>query len=106
MARAGQVIENPVTGVKLIFHKTAHESDGASWEAEEFLKPFAGKISMAHYHPHMDEIFAIISGSARYVLDGVEHQASAGDVVTLPAGIPHIHPWSDSAEGLHIRRLN
>jgi hypothetical protein len=105
MARAGQIIENPITGVKLIFHKTSHESDGASWEAEEFLKPFAGKVSMAHYHPYMDEIFVIISGSACYLLDGVEHQARAGDVVTLPAGIPHIHPWSNSGEGLHMRHM-
>src|SRR4030095_7080119 len=33
-----------------------------------------------------------------------EGTAGPGDRVVMPAGIPHVHPWSDSAEELHVRQ--
>lgn len=42
-----------------------------------------------HSHEHRDEVWTIVSGMGRAVVDGVERAVRPGDVVTLPAGVPH-----------------
>lgn len=42
-----------------------------------------------HSHAYRDEIWTVVNGRGRTVVDGVERQVSAGDVVQMPAGVPH-----------------
>lgn len=42
-----------------------------------------------HSHEHRDEVWTIISGKGRTVVDGMEQQVSAGDVITMEAGCRH-----------------
>ncbi len=42
-----------------------------------------------HSHAHRDEIWTVVNGHGRTVVDGIECQVSAGDVVQMPAGVPH-----------------
>lgn len=42
-----------------------------------------------HSHEHRDEIWTVIAGEGRTIIDGVERKVAAGDVVTMPAGTPH-----------------
>ena len=42
----------------------------------------------AHSHPYA-EVFVLHEGSGRYVVDDVELEAEAGDVVIVPAGAWH-----------------
>lgn len=42
-----------------------------------------------HAHPNSDEIFFIISGKGRAVVDGISHDVGPGDVVWIPRGIRH-----------------
>ena len=35
----------------------------------------------------------------------VEHPANAGDVILLPNGIPHVHPWNVGNDVLHVRKI-
>lgn len=44
-----------------------------------------------NYHSHAlrDEVWTVISGRGKTVVDGVERQVSAGDVIQMPAGVPH-----------------
>lgn len=42
-----------------------------------------------HSHEHRDEVWTIIGGRGRTIVDGVERQVSAGDVIQMPAGVPH-----------------
>lgn len=42
-----------------------------------------------HSHERRDEIWTVISGTGRTVIDGFEQVVSAGDVVTMPAGSRH-----------------
>jgi quercetin dioxygenase-like cupin family protein len=42
-----------------------------------------------HVHPDQDETFYVISGQITVYRDGALSTASAGDVVSLPRGIPH-----------------
>ena len=41
-----------------------------------------------HRHPY-DEIQFILAGRARYVVDGVEFEAGAGDILVIKAGEVH-----------------
>jgi mannose-6-phosphate isomerase-like protein (cupin superfamily) len=41
-----------------------------------------------HVHPY-DETFVVIQGRARFIVGEVVIEASAGDVVFGPAGVPH-----------------
>src|SRR2546421_2017225 len=105
MATAGQAFENPLTGERMVFRKTAHETNGTLLEIEFFIKPYTGKGLGAHVHPSFDERFEIIEGSARYMIGQDEYRAIAGDVVVLPKAIAHVHPWNVGDDILHMRRV-
>ena len=105
MATAGQTFENPLTGERMVFRKTAHETNGTLLEIEFFIKPHTGKGLGAHIHPSFDERFEIITGSARYMIGQDEYSAAAGDVVVLPMAIAHVHPWNAGDDVLHVRRV-
>ncbi|MGW2343352.1 cupin domain-containing protein [Streptomyces sp. NPDC001661] len=54
----------------------------------EFLNP-AGFAPPLHRHVEEDEMFYVLSGTARFLCDGEELAAGAGDFVLLPVGLPH-----------------
>lgn len=105
VAQSPRVLENPMSGEKVIIHTSPRNSDGRHWELEAFLPAYKGKIPAAHFHPRATEHFEIISGQARYVLAGKEYAAGPGTVIVVPPGTAHLHPWSDSADGLHMRQV-
>ena len=105
MFKAGDRVENPVTGQRLLICKTELDTQGAYVEVEYFLRPFTGKnFSPRHLHPTWIERFEILSGSAQYGLGRDEKAAERGDRLAFPAGIPHMHPWNAGPEELHVRQ--
>ena len=69
MACKGQVIENPVAGDRLIFTKTARQTDGESLEFEIFAWAGAsGTPEMVHIL--QDESFEVLSGSLDLLVAG------------------------------------
>ncbi|MBQ3785772.1 MAG: cupin domain-containing protein [Lachnospiraceae bacterium] len=42
-----------------------------------------------HSHKNRDEVWVVLSGTGRTVVDGMEQQVKAGDVVTMQAGCRH-----------------
>jgi len=42
-----------------------------------------------HSHQYRDEVWVVISGSGKTVVDGMEQSVSAGDVITMAAGCRH-----------------
>ena len=42
-----------------------------------------------HYHEYRDEVWTVISGEGRTVVDGVEKSVKPGDVITITAGQKH-----------------
>ena len=42
-----------------------------------------------HSHEHRDEMWTIISGEGKTIVDGMEQTVSAGDVITMQAGCKH-----------------
>lgn len=49
----------------------------------------AGHRMNYHSHEQRDEVWTIIEGRGRTIVDGVERQVSVGDVIRMPAGVPH-----------------
>ena len=42
-----------------------------------------------HSHDHRDEVWTVLSGTGKVIVDGMEHPVQAGDVVTMQAGCRH-----------------
>ena len=42
-----------------------------------------------HSHDHRDEVWTVISGAGRTIVDGMEQPVRAGDVITMAAGCKH-----------------
>jgi mannose-6-phosphate isomerase-like protein (cupin superfamily) len=86
--RAGDVIENPVTGERIVFHQTSRETDGEAVAIEVFVQP-GGFVAAAHVHPKQEERFEVVAGALGVEVAGEELVAGPGETLTIPAGTPH-----------------
>lgn len=49
----------------------------------------AGHGMNYHSHEQRDEVWTVVSGQGRTIVDGVEQKVGVGDVIQMPAGVPH-----------------
>ena len=49
----------------------------------------AGHSMNYHSHKNRDEVWVVISGTGRTIVDGMEQEVKAGDVITMQAGCRH-----------------
>jgi quercetin dioxygenase-like cupin family protein len=95
MAKAGDTIESPFSGVRIRFLKTARDTNGELLQLEDLMKG-GGRVPIEHVHPYMEERFEIISGTARLSMRGQERNVLAGESVVVRAGTPHV--WGNPNE--------
>ena len=88
MAYAGQIIDNPVSGERIIFRKTAADTDGELLEIDMTLAP-DGHVPGAHVHPEQEERFEVVSGTMVFRMGLKKIVAGPGDVVVVPPGATH-----------------
>ena len=88
MIQAGQAVENPVTGERLVFHETARETGGEYVRFEAFIRP-GGSLPTGHVHPSQTETFEIVSGMLELKLGSKTFEARPGDVVVIEPGVNH-----------------
>jgi quercetin dioxygenase-like cupin family protein len=88
MAYAGQTIENPVSGERITFRKTAADTAGELLEFDIELTP-DGAVPGMHVHPAQEERFEITSGTVRFRKGLKKVEAQAGDVVVVEPGKIH-----------------
>ena len=100
MIRAGDAIENPVTGERIVFHKTSRETNGEAVVIEAFVQP-TGFVAAAHVHPHQDERFQILRGTVGFRLGKQRLTLGAGERLTVAAGTPHAF-WNAGDEEAHF----
>ncbi len=62
MAYSGQVLDNPVSGGRIVFRKTAADTGSALLAFEFFLAP-DGHIPGLHVHPAQEERFKVVRGT-------------------------------------------
>ena len=88
MIHAGDMLENPITGERLLFRETSNDTGGKAVVLETFVKP-GGFVAAAHVHPYQEESFEIIEGTVGFRLGREEFIVDPGERLTVPAGTPH-----------------
>jgi quercetin dioxygenase-like cupin family protein len=96
MAYAGQIIQNPVSGERIEFLRTAADTDGELLEFELDLAP-DGRVPGAHVHPEQEERFHVLEGTMKFRLGMRTIVAEAGDSVAVPAG--RVHKFTNGGDG-------
>jgi mannose-6-phosphate isomerase-like protein (cupin superfamily) len=86
VARAGDVLENPATGERLVFLRTAADGDVLEYELEFVPRGFAARD---HLHPLQEERHEVLEGSLGIIVNGHELRLAPGDVGTVAVGAPH-----------------
>src|SRR5215213_4462668 len=99
MARVGTASEHPVTGERITFRETAATTNGELLLVDIYLRP-GGFVAGEHVHPHADERFEIVAGTAQFRIDGRECIAIPGQRVVVAKGTPHVW-WNVGDDELH-----
>jgi quercetin dioxygenase-like cupin family protein len=94
MARPGTVIENPITGERITFLRTAAETAGELLQLDLVVRP-RGFVAAAHEHPEQEERFVVHAGLLRLRVGAEEHLLGPGSEAVVPAGVPHA--WANAA---------
>jgi quercetin dioxygenase-like cupin family protein len=96
VANVGDVIENLVSGQRLIFRKTAQVTGGELLEVESiYTKPSPSRPPV-HYHPRQEERFEVLSGKLHTLIGGEERTLREGKILVIPPCVPH-GMWSEEA---------
>ncbi len=102
MAYKGQIIDNPVSGERITFIRTAADTDGEQLEIELRLAP-DGKVPGMHVHPEQEERFEVLEGRMKFRMGMKTIEAGPGDVVTVPAG--KAHKFANASEETAVARV-
>jgi mannose-6-phosphate isomerase-like protein (cupin superfamily) len=101
MAYAGQTLENPVTGERITFRKTAADTNGEYVEIDLVLAP-DGAVPGTHVHPKQVETFRVMSGRMKFRLGMKKVYAGPGETVVVPKGA--VHNFANAGdEPAHVR---
>lgn len=101
MARAGDTIENPLSGERIAFEVTGAETGGQYLAGEILLAP-NGPGPPEHVHPKIQEQFRVVSGTLSTRVAGRQRTYGPGEEFTVPPGSPH-RWWNETPEPVVIR---
>ena len=101
MAREGDELVNPVTGLRTIFRKTARETSGELLQVDWIGDP-GWTTGPDHVHPRQEERFEVISGELGLRVEGVERFHGAGEVIVAPSGSAHAAWNASSDDDVHV----
>jgi quercetin dioxygenase-like cupin family protein len=88
MIRAGDSIENAVTGERIVFRQTSRETGGEAVVIDTYVQP-NGCVAAAHVHPSQEERFEVLRGTVGFRIGREKLVAGPGQRLTVPAGTPH-----------------
>jgi mannose-6-phosphate isomerase-like protein (cupin superfamily) len=100
MICTGDVIENPVTGERIVFRKTSHDTGGQAVVIETIVQP-NGFVAAAHVHPAQEERFEVLRGSVGFRIGRKETVVGPGARLTVPSGTSHRF-WNAGDEVAHF----
>src|SRR5579859_2385245 len=92
---ASQVIDNSISGERIVIRQTGAQTGGRLLAFDLFLPP-VGHVPAGHVHPVQEERFTVITGRMRFRLGRRTILACPGDTVRVPPGTPH---WFGNAGG-------
>jgi mannose-6-phosphate isomerase-like protein (cupin superfamily) len=96
MAFSGQVLDNPISGERITFRKTAADTDGRLLAIDLELSP-NGHVPRAHVHPSQEERFEVVKGTMKFQRGVRIVTARAGDTVVVPPGT--VHRFENAGDG-------
>jgi quercetin dioxygenase-like cupin family protein len=100
MAKLGDELVNPVTGLRTVFRKTAQETSGELLQVDWIGSP-GWSTGPDHVHPRQEERFEVSSGRLGLRADGIERVHGVGDVIVVSAGSPHA-VWNAGDDEVHV----
>jgi mannose-6-phosphate isomerase-like protein (cupin superfamily) len=100
MLRSGDMLENPVTGERLVFQQTAAETGGEWTRFDTYVRP-GGTVASAHVHPYQTERFTVRAGQLGVKLGRKSYIVGKGETIVIPAGAAHKF-WNTGDEELHF----
>ena len=100
MARAGQELVNPATGLRTIFRHTAQDNGGELLQVDWIGAP-GWSTGPDHVHPLQAERFEVISGELGLRVSGEERTLRPGEAIEAAAGEPHA-AWTVGEEEVHV----
>jgi quercetin dioxygenase-like cupin family protein len=97
----GRVIDNPVSGERIVIRETGAETGGRLFSFDLFLPP-GGHVPAGHVHPVQEERFTVVCGRMRFRLGWRTVVANPGETVRVPPRTAH---WFRNAgpEVAHVR---
>jgi uncharacterized protein YndB with AHSA1/START domain/quercetin dioxygenase-like cupin family protein len=101
VAQAGDELEMPNLGMKIVFRRTTAETDGELLEYDVIGRP-RGFVTQGHVHPGQEERQETVAGANGLELGGSKRVYGVGESFTVPPGTPHRHFPAGSDEG-HVR---
>jgi quercetin dioxygenase-like cupin family protein len=88
MTLSRHVIENPISGERIVIRETAAQTGGRLLAWELFLAP-GGRVPSSHSHPEQEEVFTVLEGRMRFRVGLRSVTAGPGDTVRVPPGTVH-----------------
>ncbi len=85
---AERVIENPISGERIVIRETGAQTGGELLSFDLFL-PQGAHVPAAHVHPVQEERFTVVAGRMRFRLGRRTIFAGPGQTVVVPAGRAH-----------------
>lgn len=100
MVNSGDRLEHPITRERIVFRKTAGDTNGELLQADVYFQPGAF-VAAEHIHPLQEERFEVISGTLCGRVAGKELAMNPGEKFVVPAGTPHVW-WNSGNDELHF----
>jgi mannose-6-phosphate isomerase-like protein (cupin superfamily) len=100
MDRRGQIIENPVTGERVVMLTDPKAHPDRVLVAHLTVAP-GGRVATEHFHPTLTERFQVIRGQVGFLIDGEERLLGPGDHATVEQGVHHDW-WQVGAEPAEV----
>ena len=88
MFHAGDQIENPVTGERIVFHETSAETNGERVVFETIVQP-GGFVASAHLHPFQTERFEVLEGTLAMRRGKEKVELGEGETIVVEPGTAH-----------------
>ncbi len=88
MSKAGDTIENPVTGERVVVRVGTEDSGGELLVVDAYVRP-GGAVTGEHVHPAIEERFTVVRGRVGLRLDGRESIAELGRPLHVPPDVAH-----------------
>jgi quercetin dioxygenase-like cupin family protein len=101
MSKAGEVVENPVTGERAVVRIGTEETGGELLVVDLYIRP-GGAVMGEHFHPAIEERFTVLRGQVGFRLSGRVDTAEPGVTLFVPPGMPHDW-WNAGPEEALVR---